>query len=140
MLVIGIGPVQISCADEGCEEARYEGETSRSAGETFSEHLWLIEDKREQTRQRSAFYEHAWEKHGGAVPPLTFEILGRFPDDPGLRQATEAVSIRRNNPSLNGKKEWTNDLRPRKAPSAPPAPSGRPQLTSNRHLTSSTTN
>ena len=107
---------RISCETEGCEEARYEGETSRSTGERFPEHLRLIEDRREQFRQKSAFYDHAWEKHGGSIPPLRFEILGKYPDDPGMRQATEAVSIRLNRPSLNGKREWTNEPRPRREP------------------------
>ena len=114
---------RISCEDEGCEEAKYEGETSRSTGERFPEHLRLIGDRREQIRQRSVFYDHAWERHAGAVPPLKFEILGKFPDDPGMRQATEAVSIRKNDPKLNGKREWTNEPRPKTRP--------RPHLTSN---------
>ena len=103
---------RISCENEGCTEARYEGETSRSTGERFPEHLRLIEDKREQIRQQSVFYEHAWERHAGAVPPLKFEILGKFPSDPSMRQATEAVSIRKNAPKLNNKREWTNEPRP----------------------------
>ena len=72
----------------------------------------MIEDKREQIRQQSVFYEHAWERHAGAVPPLKFEVLGKFPSDPSIRQATEAVSIRKNAPKLNNKREWTNEPRP----------------------------
>ncbi len=105
---------RISCEDENCEGTKYEGETSRSTGERFPEHLRLIEDKREQIRQQSVFYNHAWEWHAGAVPPLKFEILGKFPNDPSMRQATEAVSIRKNAPSLNNKREWTNEPRPRR--------------------------
>ena len=55
-----------------------------------------------------------WESHNGEIPPLKFEILGKFPGDPALRQATEAVSIRVNKPSLNSKEEWTNEPRKRK--------------------------
>ena len=109
---------RISCEDTECGDAQYEGETSRSTGERFPEHLRLIGDKRERFRQKSAFYEHAWERHGGSIPPLKFEIIGKYPDDPGMRQATEAVSIRLNNPSMNGKREWTNEPRPRKPPQA----------------------
>ena len=54
------------------------------------------------------------EEHGGVTPPLKLEIVSRCPGDPGLRQATEAVSIRENKPCLNGKDEWTNEPRKRK--------------------------
>ncbi len=109
---------RISCEgeEESCRVAKYEGETSRSTGERFPEHLNQIRDKREQMRQKSVFYEHSWEQHGGAVPPLRFEILGKYPDDPGMRQAMEAVSIRANEPKINNKKEWTNEPRPRMRP------------------------
>ena len=106
---------RISCDDRECADAQYEGDTSRSTGERFTGHLRLIGDKRERFRQKSAFYEHAWERHGGAIPPLKFEIIGKYPDEPGMRQAIEVVSIRLNNPSMNGKREWTNEPRPRKA-------------------------
>ena len=99
---------------EHCSGIQYEGETSRSTGERFPEHLNLIRNKKEQLRQKSVFYDHAWEAHGGAVPPLRFEVLGRFPDDPAMRQATEAVSIRRNKPVLNSKQEWTNEPKVRR--------------------------
>ena len=99
---------------EHCSGIQYEGETSRSTGERFPEHLNLIRNKKEQLRQKSVFYDHAWEAHGGAVPPLKFEVLGRFPDDPAMRQATEAVSIRRNKPVLNSKQEWTNEPKVRR--------------------------
>ena len=58
-----------------------------------------------------------WESHNGAIPPLKFEILKKFPGDPALRQATEAVSIRRNKPKWNGKEEWSNEPRKTKRPS-----------------------
>ena len=53
----------------------------------------------------------------GQYPPLKFEILKKFPGDPALRQATEAVSIRRNKPKWNGKEEWSNEPRKPKRPS-----------------------
>ena len=59
--------------------------------------------------QKSVFYDHAWEAHDGEVPPQKFEVLRRFTDDPAMRQATEAVSIRLNKPILNSKQEWTNE-------------------------------
>ena len=76
---------RISCEDEACVGTEYEGETSRSAGERFPEHLRLIEDRREQVHQQSVFYKLAWERHARAVPPLKFEILGKFPNDPRMR-------------------------------------------------------
>ena len=63
---------RILCEGEGCGEAKYEEETSQSTGERFPEHLNQIRDKREHMRQKSVFYDHAWEWHGGAVPPLRF--------------------------------------------------------------------
>ena len=113
---------QISCEDERCRDTKYEGETARSTGERFEEHLRLIRDKREEFRQKSVMYKHAWERHGGAVPPMKFEILGKFPDDPAMRQATEAVSIRCNKPSLNNKMEWTNEPKPRSTKESRGAP------------------
>ena len=106
---------KISC-DEGeqCSDVNYEGETSRSTGERFAEHLHLLHSKKEQVRQKSIFYDHVWECHNGEVPHLKFEILGKFPGDPALRQATEAVSIRSNKPVLNSKEEWTNEPKKRK--------------------------
>ena len=73
----------------------------------------ILQSKNELTRQSSFLYEHIWEVHNGEIPALKMEILGRYPGDPGLRQATEAVSIRRNKPCLNAKNEWTNEPRPR---------------------------
>ena len=92
-----------------CTNINYEGETSRSAGERFKGHMSVIKSKDELIRQKSILYDHMWESHNGEVPPLGLEILGKFPGDPALRQATEAVSIRKNKPTMNGREEWTND-------------------------------
>ena len=43
---------------------------------------------------------------------MKMEILGRYPGDPGMRKATEAVSIKQNKPSLNTRNEWINEPRP----------------------------
>ena len=96
-----------------CVDIDYEGETSRSTEERFGGHMSIIYSKKEQTRQTSFLYDHMWEAHNGEVPPLKIKILGKYPGDPGLRQATEAVSIRQNKPKMNGKNEWTNEPRPR---------------------------
>ena len=96
-------------------DVTYEGETSRSLSERFGGHMSVIHSKSEQVRQGSFLYKHMWESHNGGIPPLNIEILRKFPGDPALRQATEAVSIRRNKPPLNGKEEWTNEPRKRKS-------------------------
>ena len=113
---------KISCAGtnengESCENEGYEGETSRSTGERFDGHMKTLRSKSEQVRQGSILYKHMWESHNGTIPPLKFEILKKFPGDPALRQATEAVSIRRNKPTWNGKEEWSNEPRKPKGPS-----------------------
>ena len=110
---------KISCkgvdeSGEQCSNVNYEGETSRSTGERFPGHMSVLNSNKEQVRQKSFFYDHIMESHNGEIPPLSLEILRRFPGDPALRQATEAVSIRTNKPSLNGKEEWTNEPRKRK--------------------------
>ena len=61
----------------------------------------VIKSKDELIRQKSIIYDHMWESHNGEVPPLGLEILGKFPGDPALRQATEAVSFRKNKPTMN---------------------------------------
>ena len=94
-----------------CQNVNYEGETSRSTGERFGGHMNVLTSKVEKTRQGSFLYKHIWESHDGAIPPLKLEILKKFPKDPALRQATEAVSIRINKPTLNGKEEWSNEPR-----------------------------
>ena len=71
----------------------------------------VLRSKREQVQQGSFLYSHIWGSHNGEIPPLKIEVLRKFPGDPALRQATEAVSIRMNRPSLNGKDEWTNEPR-----------------------------
>ena len=64
---------KMSCGSGGCENITYEGETSRSTGERFTEHLKVMSDSREQIRQKSVFYEHAWEVHEGAFPRSIFK-------------------------------------------------------------------
>ena len=110
---------RISCAGVNqesipCSEIDYEGETSRSIGERFQEHVYVMKNGRIQIRKKSFLFDHMEEEHGGVAPPLKLEIVSRCPGDPGLRQATEAVSIRENKPCLNGKDEWTNEPRKRK--------------------------
>ena len=103
----------VDAKGDPCLDIDYEGETSRSTDCRFGGHMSTLRSKNEQIRQTSFIYDHMWEVHNGEIPPLKIKILGKYPGDPGLRQATEAVSIRRNKPKLNGKNEWTNEPRPR---------------------------
>ena len=96
---------------EPCTGEDYEGDTSRSIGERFPEHLDLMYSTNEATRKRSFIYDHAKDKHDGVIPPVKVEIVAQCLGNPGLRQAMEAVRIRENRPTLNGKEEWTNQPR-----------------------------
>ena len=89
-------------------------ETSRSFAERFKEHMKTIKSTNENVRKKSFLYEHIMEQHNGTLPPIKAEFIGRYPGDPGMRQAAEAVSIRQNKPQLNGKEEWTNERRSRR--------------------------
>ena len=97
-----------------CDGVNYEGETSRSFAERFKGHMGIISNRNPSIRERSFLYDHVEKDHNGEIPPLKVQIIGKFPGDPGLRQATEAVSIRENRPPLNGKEEWTNEPRRRR--------------------------
>jgi len=97
-----------------CKNVFYEGETSRSVGERFEEHYRNIESTCEKVKKTSFLYDHIQKEHNGEVPPLKVEIVARCPGDPGLRQAIEAVRIREDKPTLNGREEWKNQ--PRKRP------------------------
>ena len=65
-------------------------------------------------RKKAFIYDHMNEVHEGGAPPVTLEIVERFINDPGVRQAAEAVCIREEKPKLNGKEEWTNLPRKRR--------------------------
>ena len=110
-----ISCIRTDTEGNSCVDVNYEGETSRSLAERFGGHMSMIKSKSEQVRQGSFLHKHMWESHNGGIPPLSIEVLRRFPGDPALRQATEAVSIRINKPSMNGKEEWTNEPRKRKS-------------------------
>ena len=90
---------KISCA--GCQEF-YIGETSRSIGQRYEEHL-------AQSRNRntnSVFEPHFREKHEGEQQNLNLDVMKTCPGDPMLRQCTEATMIRELKPTLNSKIEW----------------------------------
>ena len=70
--------------------------------------------QKKSEQKKSFMYEHITEVHGGCVPPVTLEIVERFINEPGVRQAAESVLIREERPPLNGKDEWTNLPRKRR--------------------------
>ena len=100
--------------DTQCIDINYEGETSRSIEERYSEHDYLLKHQDEKFRKRSVFYDHVMGEHNGENPPIKLEIVARCPGDAALRQAIEAVRIREEKPILNGKEECTNQPRKRK--------------------------
>ena len=88
----------------------YVGETSRSVGERFGEHM----EKYSSRDQKSVFWSHANESHGGNRQPIGLSILSNHPGDAMLRQVTEAIHIETRKPDLNRKDEWGNRNVPRK--------------------------
>ena len=92
----------------------YVGETSRSVAERFDEHKRMLNSNCDSTRGKSFMYEHITSVHNGNVPSLNVKVLASCPGDPGMRQAVEAVTIRKNDPILNRKQEWSNEPRQRK--------------------------
>ena len=54
------------------------------------------------------------EAHNGERKELKMKITGNFPNDPMIRQLTEAVIIKETDPPLNKKEEWGNKNAPRK--------------------------
>ena len=94
-----------------CSNISYEGETSRSDGERFGEHMGMLMSNCDSSRKKSVFFQHIMEEHENINPKIGLEVIARCPGDATMRQAIEAVSIRENKPVLNGKEEWTNEPR-----------------------------
>ena len=90
------------------------GETSRSLAERYDEHAKMMSSGCEETRKRSFLHDHIQSVHDGNVPALEVSIVGSCKGDPSMRQALEAVTIRKQDPVLNRKQEWTNEPRKRK--------------------------
>ena len=90
--------------EDKTEEIKYGGETSRSIGERFDEHQDDIQKKKSNT----PIYQHFLEEHNGIPQPISLKIIKRCPADAMIRQATEAVYIRENDPILNRKAEFGN--------------------------------
>ena len=108
---------KISCGEKNneCKGVDYIGETSRSVSERFDEHLKVMNSECKETRKKSFLHDHVEKIHNGIPPPLNVEILASCTGDPSMRQALEAVLIRKNDPVLNRKQEWTNEPRQRKS-------------------------
>ena len=86
------------------QEKIYGGETSRSISERFQEHRDDIQKKKIET----PVYKHFKDEHGGVEQPIQLKVLKTCYSDAMLRQATEAVYIRENDPIMNRKKEIGN--------------------------------
>ena len=97
-----------------CTNVHYDGETSRSIGERFKEHISKYQHQKPSVRKTSVFYDHVQKEHGGTNPTVKLEILAQFHGNAAMRQAAEAVTIRDEKPSLNGKEENTNQPRKRR--------------------------
>ena len=53
-----------------CTNINYEGETSRSNGERFGEHMGVLASQCDSTRKKSVFFEHVMSEHGGYNPKI----------------------------------------------------------------------
>ena len=97
---------EINCDGRHSDEKQinYGGETSRSIAERFNEHCEDIKNKKSDT----PIYKHFLEEHNGMSQPIILKVIKRCPSDAMLRQATEAVYIRENDPVLNRKTEFEN--------------------------------
>ena len=82
----------------------YIGETSRSIGERFKDHI----EKFEARSEKSVFWLHCRDDHGGVFQRLEVKVECKRPSDAMLRQISEAVYIERDDPDLNKKSEWGN--------------------------------
>ena len=97
---------EIKCEGEHTTDERrtYGGETSRSISERFHEHCDDIKKKKIDT----PIYKHFRDEHGGLEQPIELKIVKTCQSDAMLRQATEAVYIRENDPIMNRKTEFGN--------------------------------
>ena len=53
-------------------------------------------------------HSHATEEHNGHRVNYKVKLLGTCPGDALLRQCMEAVAIRDEKPTMNGREEWGN--------------------------------
>ena len=82
----------------------YVGETSRSVGERFKEHV----EKYEARSDKSVFWLHCKDEHDGDLQKLDVGIACKRSSDAMLRQISEAVLIAKDDPDLNKRCEWGN--------------------------------
>ena len=79
------------------------GESSRSLGERFGEHLTGF---RKQS-PTSVFHNHKIDFHNGNDIELRLKVLSSHRGDPMRRQVSEGVNIAELQPKLNQKEEWS---------------------------------
>ena len=91
---------EIECSE--CGE-KYIGETGRNGFTRGKEHA---DDLRKKS-EKSVLYRHYRDKHHGEEQP-TYEMRIRkvFGEDATMRQITEAITIKNENPQINSKEEW----------------------------------
>ena len=94
---------------EKCTD-KYIGETSRSLGERFEEH---VSDNYKRL-EKSVMWKHFRDDHKGKDQSFNVKILSSTQNDAMLRQITEAMYIEGTNPKINSKEEWGNKNVPRK--------------------------
>ena len=82
----------------------YLGETSRSIGERFKDHI----EKYQARLDTSVFWLHCKDEHDGILQRLEISVECKRPSDAMFRQISEAVYIERDDPDLNKRSEWGN--------------------------------
>ena len=90
------------CVHHETCDGKYDGETGDVIKERFKEHLADARLRPELSHMK----KHEAEKHNGECVEYKVKILGSCPGDALLRQCMEAVAIRDENPSMNGRAEW----------------------------------
>ena len=94
----------ILCSECKDKRGMYIGETARSVGERFKEHIENYESKNE----RSALYKHSMEHHNGRKVKYDLKVITKCLKDPMKRQIGESEYIKHFKPELNSKDEWCN--------------------------------
>ena len=83
----------------------YIGETARSVGERFKEHIENYESEVKSKYERSALYKHSIECHNGRKIKYELKIFTKCSKDPMKRQISESEYISHLKPELNSKDE-----------------------------------
>jgi len=93
---------------KACKE-KYIGESGRSAWARVNEHIYDYKMKRES----SVLWRHCKERHESEKQEFVYQVREVFGSDATMRQVSEAIDIRREGSSMNGKGEWNHTSLPR---------------------------